>query len=77
MISAIKIDLEDIWTWGCTSSYTAVVGVAQLQNVKRLKTKTLPTRGNLAAYTTSRAAVCVNDSGWTKAGFEWCTDADE
>jgi len=43
MISAIKVDLEDNGLGRCTSSYTAVVGVAQLQNVKRLKIKTLPT----------------------------------
>ena len=34
MTSFMDVDLERQWTWRCTSSYTAVVGVAQLQNVK-------------------------------------------
>jgi len=74
MISTIKVDLERQWTWGCTSSYTAVAGVAQLQNVKRLKTKTLPTRAAIRTTCASMASSNVQSFSVPVEGTQFSTN---
>jgi len=43
MSSLIDVDLKKHWILRCTLAYTAAVGVAQKQNVKRLENKTVLT----------------------------------
>jgi len=44
MSSLLNINLKKSGLEGVPSKYTAVAGMAQLLNVKRLKNQTLPTR---------------------------------